>query len=523
MKRISLRSLILFIALLSVVLTLASSMYSGYRIDQKTSMEKTLEMNRIYAQKLASTTDLYVNMMVQSLEEVAKDLPSAMGEEVDQEILLHETDRLFNQSNSFNSVVITDAEGKVLATSPESIGIIGDKLDSDGGQEALTKREAFISRPYLSITDRLIIMISQPIFDEAGEYLGLIGGTIYLQEDNILQDLLEEHYYKDSSYVFVVDCEGDLIYHHEKDRILDDVKENAVVQDLSNGKSGAKQLINTQGIEMLAGYATIPSLNWGIVSQRPLDEVLAPSKTLVKEMIIFSLPLLIISICIIIFITRYIAEPLEKLARFTKKSVVDNENNQVEFVRAWYYEAIQLKEALIHSLDFLHSRVNHFLHQSATDPLTLLMNRRGLDETLEKWQVSGIPFSIILIDIDKFKLVNDTYGHAVGDEVLKYLAYEMNAVIREDDIACRFGGEEFIILLRNTDTNAAFIVAERLRKNVESTPSPTGEPITISSGVATYPKHTTDVNELIEKADTCLYEAKNTGRNKTIAYKENAQ
>ncbi|WP_339252774.1 GGDEF domain-containing protein [Sporosarcina sp. FSL W8-0480] len=125
---------------------------------------------------------------------------------------------------------------------------------------------------------------------------------------------------------------------------------------------------------------------------------------------------------------------------------------------------------------------------------------------------------MLIFDIDKFKRVNDTYGHAMGDEVLKYLAESMLETTREGDICCRFGGEEFVILLPETDKLMAFNIAERLRKKMESTISPCGEIVTISIGIAMYPEDGKHPAELLELADQSLYEAKRIGRNRTVEY-----
>ncbi len=121
------------------------------------------------------------------------------------------------------------------------------------------------------------------------------------------------------------------------------------------------------------------------------------------------------------------------------------------------------------------------------------------------------------MDIDHFKRVNDTFGHAAGDEVLKFLADQLREVSRRDDICCRLGGEEFVLLLPGTGEDAAYEVAEKLRKKVESTVSPTGEFITISAGIAFYPDGAVNVKALFEMADQCLYEAKKAGRNRSVA------
>ena len=449
-------------------------------------------------------------MTLQSLEVSAKQVAPYI-ELGDTEKLLSEVNRMKEQTDTFNSVSIVDEYGEILAVSPETLALKGKRLNSVGGLEALKKREAFISQPYVGLTGRLIIFLSYPIFNKEGEYLGLVGGTIYLKEKNILQSVLGEHFYKDGSHVYVVDESGRIIYHQDPRRVNDSVLENKVVQQLIAGNSGAMEVVNTEGVEMLAGYSTIPTANWGVVTQRPKEDALEPAFTAIKEMIIKTVPILIISLLIILLVSIRIAQPLTKLATYAESSTENKQGERISDVHAWYYEAIQLKKALNYSL-------NYFIHQSTVDPLTKLMNRRAMDAHLENWTEQDRPFALLIFDIDKFKRVNDTYGHASGDEVLKYLAASMLEVARKDDVCCRFGGEEFVMLLPETDRHAAFLIAERLRKKLESTISPCGEVVTISIGIAMYPEDRAHSAELLELADQCLYEAKRTGRNRTIEY-----
>ncbi|WP_060203675.1 sensor domain-containing diguanylate cyclase [Sporosarcina koreensis] len=514
--RLSLKYLIGLVALLSVVLTLAASIISGYRAEQQSLIDGTLETNRAYAEKMAKSTDSFFSSTLQTLKVSAKHLSPYMSPEYVDEYLIPETNRLKEQTNTFNSVLIVDKEGEILSTSPQTLDLMGKKLDSKGGKEALKKREAYISQPYVGLTGRLIIFISHPIFDENGRYLGLIGGTIYLKEDNILQEVLGEHFYENGSYVYVVDQSGRIIYHQNQERVNDIVLENPVVQQLLVGRSGAMEVVNTKDVEMLAGYASLQITNWGVVTQRSKEESLAPSVVMIKEMAKMTIPFLVISLLVILYIAHQIANPLTKLASYAESSTENNQEEKINKVRAWYYEAIQLKKALNYSLNFFQDRVNFFIHQSTIDPLTKLMNRRAMDAHLKTWTEQEIPYAVLIFDIDKFKRVNDTYGHAVGDEVLKYLAESMLEVTRKEDICCRFGGEEFVILLPETDQSAAFHIAERLRKKLESTISPCGEVVTISIGMATYPKDGTHPAELLELADQCLYEAKRAGRNRTV-------
>lgn len=161
------------------------------------------------------------------------------------------------------------------------------------------------------------------------------------------------------------------------------------------------------------------------------------------------------------------------------------------------------------------------------DSLTGLYNRRYLDETLER-EVSrarreGIPLSLVMLDIDYFKRVNDTYGHQVGDEALRTLAATLSADIRTEDVACRYGGEEFLILLPNMPLVAALARAEAWRAAVESLAIGHGDFVltfTISLGVAAYPEHGKTPDDLTRCADQALYKAKHEGRNRVSVYSD---
>ncbi len=178
------------------------------------------------------------------------------------------------------------------------------------------------------------------------------------------------------------------------------------------------------------------------------------------------------------------------------------------------YENQQARaEALVRELEDL----------SITDPLTKVRNRRFLmqsaESELKKTKRDSHAVAVIMFDIDKFKSVNDTYGHLVGDEVLKNFASILSTHCREYDIVARYGGEEFVILLPQTTESVAFNRAEEIRRTVENSELCSSQhiPITASGGVAIYnPDTMHSVEDFIGKADTYLYEAKETGRNKII-------
>jgi diguanylate cyclase (GGDEF)-like protein len=167
-----------------------------------------------------------------------------------------------------------------------------------------------------------------------------------------------------------------------------------------------------------------------------------------------------------------------------------------------------------------HAKLFNF---AACDALTGLYNKRFMFNELENYsritRRSGRPFSIIMIDIDDFKQINDRFGHLSGDEYLKQLAELIRRSLRDQDIAGRIGGEEFLVILPETAIDGAFRLAVRIRKNVEEFVLPYQNSeirTTISSGVCQYEKGIKDVKEFLDLADQAMYEAKRSEKNKVM-------
>jgi diguanylate cyclase (GGDEF)-like protein len=176
----------------------------------------------------------------------------------------------------------------------------------------------------------------------------------------------------------------------------------------------------------------------------------------------------------------------------------------------------------------LESSKNALKYLSETDPMTALYNRRYFNHTsksiMELAKRDKTALSVIMLDIDKFKEVNDTYGHNVGDDIIISLSNILLEVTRKSDLACRFGGEEFILLLPETSLEGAIVIAEKIRKKVESTSLHLGDNrevnITVSLGVSQLDiQNDPNMEYAIKRADVALYQAKENGRNKVCTIK----
>jgi two-component system cell cycle response regulator len=174
----------------------------------------------------------------------------------------------------------------------------------------------------------------------------------------------------------------------------------------------------------------------------------------------------------------------------------------------------------------LRDNVQQSIEMAITDALTGLYNRRYMESHLsalvEQAAARGKPLTALVLDIDYFKSINDTHGHDAGDDVLREFATRVRKSIRGIDLACRFGGEEFVIIMPETDMAVATIVAERLRRRIASEPFAIGHgagalEVTISIGIATLDAADDTAATILKRADQALYRAKRDGRNRVVA------
>jgi diguanylate cyclase (GGDEF)-like protein len=183
------------------------------------------------------------------------------------------------------------------------------------------------------------------------------------------------------------------------------------------------------------------------------------------------------------------------------------------------FSAVVLRSSLVvYRLENDKQRAEHL---SKIDPLTQVLNRRGfedaLDQELTRWQRFKGSFSVVLIDIDHFKFINDRRGHLMGDAVLQKLTRAWSGQIRSVDVLARYGGEEFVLIGIGTDAEGAFKVAEKLREaSLETSIAEFGFAVAISCGIATAGDDGSSREELLQSADGALYKAKSEGRNRTI-------
>lgn len=485
---------------------------------KKSISEKHLNHNYSYAKKLTSSTMYQLNYMLKNIIGISE---ITGHHDADQD----DIDTWFKANDDqLNSLFITDQDGIVQYVNSEESGQVSEEkiepgmtLASDTFKRVLQEKKPSISDPYYGSTNQLITLISAPIFDtNTGIFQGVVGGTIHMEKTNVLKSLLSTHEYADLSYVFVVDESGKLIYHPDEKRLGEDVSSNKVVQHVMNKEVGSMVIENSEGIEFFAGYAFVESTGWGIIAQTPTSIIDEGISEVFRHIVLVSLPFIIVVLIVGGLLVAMITKPIQQLVSLSEQTVYKDkiEEQEIIKIKSPIYEVRYLYQQIIDHLRTLNK-------QARIDGLTEIANRRTFDTVIKKWINEQISFSLIMLDIDFFKKVNDKHGHLVGDEVLKFLAREMVKLSEEDDMCFRYGGEEFGILVKNKGTIETYELAEKLRKQIASMISPSGETIKISLGVTTFQHGDSHAKELLTRADAALYHSKQTGRNKTSICNDN--
>jgi len=500
------------IVMATVLATVVIISLVAYQNEKRSLFHLTFQLNETYADKIAETTNFIFQHMMNSLAITGEFLSSDLSRADLKDQLM-----LFQEGNSFfNSVFIVDKEGILLAAS-NLPSARGSKLLSEGPTQAIREQKPLVSEPYISsVTNKLIVMVSAPLHDASGNYIGFIGGSIRLHETNIFQTVLGSvPNESDGSYAYVVSSNGVLLYHPDSGRIGEKVTGNSVVSSVISGLNGSERIVNTRGVDVLASYSPIGNAGWGIVAQTPTESVLQSARKLVTTIIVYMLPALVLFVIVITLVVRKLSEPFVKLTEFASMlSPTNSGADELPRIHGLSYEANELHKAFGRAVRHFRYQFDSLSQEAQTDPLTGLFNRRTMDKFMGSWIAKGNPFSLLVMDLDHFKNVNDTYGHDVGDEVLKFLANSLRQLLKEDNVICRFGGEEFIVLLPDDRFESALEAAERIRQHMAETDGPTGGKVTLSIGAAHYPGFASNAEQLFRVADEALYRAKHQGRNR---------
>ncbi|UXY11579.1 sensor domain-containing diguanylate cyclase [Kosakonia sp. ML.JS2a] len=511
-RKIKIRTLLLRLSVGGIIIS-SIVLLSALMLFQKGNIENSLlDGNIAYASKLADTTDLYLDIAQKELEWSA----SLIHNLNDLENLRHEVDRLRLQSGFFNSVIVVNPQAVVKATSPESLKLVGIKLNSRGSVQALEAKKTFISEPYIGASGNYVVFISSPVFSDNKDYIGYVGGTIYLKKQSILSRILSNHFYSDDTDVSIVSADGNIVFNKNPDLVGTNISLPVDIRNKLRETQKGSFRIDKNNKEYLVGFANIKKAGWSVLISGSSETVSNILRSMVIDSAWFILLIIIIAGISVALVSARISQPLEMLSVLTRLEDNLAALKKIQEINAWYQEADRLKKSIHNNMSQTTNHVAMLSNEAKTDPLTGLYNRRGFDAAI-KDHLEDNKHCVILLDIDHFKKINDVYGHDAGDTVLCHAADIIKSSCRDFDIVGRMGGEEFIVFLPNSSLDEACKIAERIRLAIYEFVFPLAGKITISGGVTSLNECENDYDKMLKQADIALYEAKGVGRNVMIA------
>lgn len=381
--------------------------------------------------------------------------------------------------------------------------------------------------------------VAAPVRDETGRVIGVISAHLsWTWADERRQAILRSQTRPDDKSIWILSGDGTMLlgpdigskpFPEERIRAMREAKAGAF-QD----PSGSEAMLT--GFAVAGGYRDYPGLNWIVISRQPDSIAFAATRGIVSTILGLGGAIALVGLICALFIARGVARPLRAIIQAADKIGRDPTISQVPRVTG-SSEITKLSAALrsllrragaaeqqVIEVSSQHEKDVTALRQLAeTDALSGLLNRRGFsllaDDTFNNHRSQERPLAVLLLDIDFFKKVNDTYGHAAGDAVLQAVGTALMKALRSSDTIARFGGEEFIVLVHDVDADGIITVAQNLRRAIESLPIVHQEQtlsVTISIGGAMTGAADRDIQDVIERADDALYKAKAAGRNRVV-------
>lgn len=399
--------------------------------------------------------------------------------------------------------------------------------------------------------------VAMPVFGPTGAKVGVLGAHLsWNWAGNLRDNVLRNHDPALASELWVVGRDGMVLLGPKDAKPFDGAQIASARHGISFVDRSGDQAMLTALVQT-KGQDDYPGLGWVVAARRPVDVALAPANRLAAIIALLGLAVAAVGAALAWFFAGTVTGPLTRLCRSVDLIGRDPGAAGIERQHG-SRDILQLSAALRSLLRRLGTaergardaeatirdvqakadkqareaeektrRLGSDLHTlqilADTDPLTSLLNRRAFlpfaEDAMNYYKRYRRNLGVLMFDIDHFKRINDTFGHAAGDEVIRAVAKIIAGQIRTTDKVARFGGEEFVVLLRETDAQGAENLANRIRESVGATVVTQGLAqidLTISVGAAIVGEQDRDIEDVIERADKALYAAKSSGRNRVV-------
>jgi diguanylate cyclase (GGDEF)-like protein len=381
--------------------------------------------------------------------------------------------------------------------------------------------------------------VAAPVHDAAGNLAGVIGVHLsWAWADEARQAILGAQSRMTGKSIWILSGDGTMLLGPETGSKPFSEDEIRTMRQSGAGAfedQAASEAMLT-GFAVASGYRDYPGLNWIIVSRQPDSIAFAATKGIVWTILGLGCGIALIGLVCTLFIAKRVTRPLRAIIEAANRIGRDPATSQLPRVSG-SSEIVQLSAALrsllrragaaeqkVIATSSQHAKdVTALRHLAETDALSGLLNRRGFsflaEDAFSLYRRYERPLAVLILDIDFFKKVNDTYGHAAGDAVIQAIGVTLTKTLRTSDKVARFGGEEFVVLVHEVDSGGIITVAQNLRRAIEALTVEYQDhnlSVTVSIGGAIARRSDGDVQEVLERADAALYKAKAAGRNRVM-------
>ena len=419
------------------------------------------------------------------------------------------------QLSDYEGLLVFDREGGLLSRVPQRTTPVELPLD---WREQLEANEIVVGDVHRSEIGSPLMLVAVPILSGQDDDLGLLAAEIRLDALAAVMrsSLLSKELPGTSTELSLVGTEGQILLSTRRPSTT--ARGAHFSSDLTPLELA--EYVNVEGVPVVGVMAPVADHAWRLVIEKPVEELFA-EVIQVRNRTLLGVGVLVSLIGLFAYsIARGIVSPLERLTEAAGK-VADGDLD-VKIPVTSRDELGKTTQVFNEMVDQLRQSRDRLRQLSTIDSLTQLANRKHVVEKLathlERFRRHGTPFSILLLDVDRFKAINDSLGHVAGDKVLADLGSILTRLLRAVDIAGRYGGEEFLIILDETRGSEALQTAERIRLTIEAArvnAAETPVTFTVSIGVAEVGVGE-DEDSLIMRADAALYQAKNEGRNHSV-------
>lgn len=386
--------------------------------------------------------------------------------------------------------------------------------------------------------------VSTPVFDGSGKLAGVLGAHLsWTWADEVRQALLANNESGQDTEISILSSDGKVLLGSRFGASpFDPARLKAMLAEgrgVFEDASASGPVLT--GFAVSSGFQDYPGHGWIVVARRPASVAFASVSRTIETTLLLGAGVALLGIVLAWLIARRATAPLLKLTLAARQ--IGRDPNITMLPRLGGSRELMELSASLRSLlrrigtaeqrreeaeersartaRHLTAKLTTLQHEADTDSLTGLLNRRAFlayaEDALTYYQRYRRTITVLVIDIDFFKRVNDVFGHGAGDDVIRSVGTAITETVRTTDKVARFGGEEFVVLLREVDEDAVRILSERIRACVEASLVRHGDDeirVTISIGAAGVTEADADIQTLIERADHALYDAKSSGRNR---------